>query len=61
MDLQVTIFTLNLTSPTLPPGKTISFNLANPDPQLGKERIAIKEGVEYSSVPIKYHIMKIQP
>lgn len=46
---QVTILTLELDSPSLPPGKKIVLELANKDAMadLKKHPIIIKEGVEY--------------
>lgn len=47
---QLTILTLELESPSLPPGKTIVLDLTNPAggfDQLKKNPITIKEGVEY--------------
>jgi Rho GDP-dissociation inhibitor len=48
----VTVLTLELVSPTLPPGKKIAFNLADPNAiaSLKKTPVVIKEGVEYKSV-----------
>ncbi|KAF9645678.1 E set domain-containing protein [Thelephora ganbajun] len=47
---RVTVLTLELNSPTLPPGKKISFNLRNAVQlaNLRKDPISIKEGVEYN-------------
>lgn len=52
MITKVTILTLALTSPTLPDGKTISFDLSDPTIKAGlvKNPVTIKEGVEYSYV-----------
>jgi len=50
----VTIVSLFLSSPTLPAGKTISFNLANAAEieALKKNPVTIKEGTDYSSVAL---------
>jgi len=50
--LKVTVLTLELVSPTLPPGKTITFNLTDPAAVAGlkKNHITIKEDVEYKCV-----------
>lgn len=47
---KVTVLTLELGSPTLPPGKTIVFELSDPAKiaELKKTPITIKEGVEYN-------------
>ncbi|KAG2013474.1 rho GDP-dissociation inhibitor [Coprinopsis cinerea AmutBmut pab1-1] len=47
---KVTVLTLELVSPTLPPGKKIAFNLADPNAiaSLKKTPVVIKEGVEYN-------------
>ncbi|PVG04542.1 rho GDP-dissociation inhibitor [Serendipita vermifera] len=44
---QVTVETLFLNSPTLPPGKTISLDLTNPE-GLKHTTVNIKEGVDFS-------------
>lgn len=51
--LKVSVLTLELTSPTLPKDKTISFDLTDKNvvESLAKNPINIKEGVEYSYVP----------
>jgi Rho GDP-dissociation inhibitor len=48
----VTVLTLQLVSPTLPPGKKITFNLQDQTAlaSLRKDPIVIKEGVEYKYV-----------
>ncbi|KAG8709169.1 hypothetical protein FRC08_018496 [Ceratobasidium sp. 394] len=54
---EVTVQSLFLTSPTLPPGKTISLDLTNTafEETYKKNPITIKEGVEYN-VGIKFRI-----
>jgi hypothetical protein len=47
--MQVTVLTLTLTSPTLPPDRVISLDVTNPASQ---NLIIIKEGVEYSYVAL---------
>jgi hypothetical protein len=49
---QLTVFTLELDSPTLPPGKKIIFQLSDPAKLADTKHhpIAIKEGVEYKYV-----------
>ena len=49
---QLTVLTLELTSPTLPPGKTIVLDLTDPTKldTIKKDPVTIKEGVEYKSV-----------
>jgi Rho GDP-dissociation inhibitor len=45
---QVTVLCLELTSPTLPPGKKLTFDLTtNQKNQDKKDMFTIKEGVEY--------------
>jgi Rho GDP-dissociation inhibitor len=43
---QVTVLSLELTSPTMPPGKKLVFDLKNQN-QAKKDLFTIKEGVEY--------------
>ncbi|KJA30076.1 hypothetical protein HYPSUDRAFT_126072, partial [Hypholoma sublateritium FD-334 SS-4] len=47
---KVTVLTLELASPTLPPGKEIIFNLNDPErlADTKKNPIIIKEGIEYN-------------
>jgi len=47
--VQVSVLTLELASPTLPPGRKIVVNIQNPAEvaELKKNPIIIKEGVEY--------------
>lgn len=46
---QVTVLTLELASPTLPPGKKLSLDIQDPAQlaNVKKNPIIIKEGVEY--------------
>lgn len=46
--LQVTVLTLELRSPTLPPGKRLAMDVQNAS--VAKDPFVIKEGVEYKSV-----------
>ena len=52
IDLQVTVLSMELASPTLPPGKTIALDLQNPTALADAKKvpITIKEGVEYKFV-----------
>ena len=49
---KVTVLTLELASPTLPPGKRIAFDLQNNESiaSLKKNPVVIKEGIEYKLV-----------
>ena len=47
--VQLTVLSLELTSPTLPAGKTIVLDLTDLT-KLKKEPVTIKEGVEYKLV-----------
>lgn len=51
-EMQLTLLSLELTSPTLPPGKTIVLDLTDPSKLEGikKEPVTIKEGIEYKYV-----------
>jgi Rho GDP-dissociation inhibitor len=51
---KVTVLTLELTSPTLPPGKKLIFDLKNHN-QAKEDIFTIKEGVEYN-VQIKFKV-----
>jgi len=54
---KLTVLALELHSPTLPPGKTLAFDLSDPEKvtELKKNPITIKEGVEYN-VRIKFKV-----
>ena len=47
--MQVTVLSLELVSPTLPPGKSLVMNLGDPAEvaSLKKNPVTIKEGVEF--------------
>ena len=47
--MQVTVLSLELVSPTLPPGKTLVLDLTNPQQlaEAKKNPFTIKEGIEY--------------
>jgi hypothetical protein len=44
---QITVLNLELTSPTLPPGKKLIFDLTNIQSKSKDATFVIKEGVEY--------------